>query len=124
MLEFDYSSQDSSFYSGALAAKVDTVNKKNIQKEVDYQSELLDFNDAKLTVKKRNTITLPSNLININIAGVEDLTSLPGIGVKTAENIIAYRSKWGLFSKSEDLLNVKGIGKAKFEKIKNSITVK
>lgn len=123
-MEFDYSKQDSSFYSGPAAAPENPIKEKNIEKEVDYQPELLDFNDAKLTVNKKNKINLPVKLVNINIAGVDELSTLPGIGQKTAENIIAYREKWGHFNKSEDLMNVKGIGNAKYEKIKNIITVK
>ena len=46
------------------------------------------------------------------------LSQLPGIGQKTAKNIIEYRKKVGSFSKAEDLLNIKGIGKSKLEKIR------
>ena len=61
--------------------------------------------------------------IDINAAGVEALSSLPGIGESYAGRINSYREKNGPFRKIEDLLNVRGIGDATFEKIRDRITV-
>jgi competence ComEA-like helix-hairpin-helix protein len=44
--------------------------------------------------------------------------------LRTAQNIIDYRIKVGSFKSNDELLDVKGVGKAKFEKIKSIITVK
>jgi competence protein ComEA len=63
-------------------------------------------------------------LININTASAPELTSIKGIGEKTAEAIIAYRQKNGSFKAIEDIKNVKGIGDKKFEAIKGNICVK
>ena len=63
-------------------------------------------------------------LININTASAGELTSLKGIGEKTAQAIIEYRQKNGPFKTIEDIKNVKGIGDKKFEAIKGSICVK
>lgn len=65
-----------------------------------------------------------SKLININTASSGELTSIKGIGEKTAQAIIDYRQKNGLFKAIEDIKNVKGIGDKKFETIKGSICVK
>ena len=62
-------------------------------------------------------------LININAASIEELTALPGIGVKTAERIVLYRKAHGKFKKIEDLMNVKGIGEKKFLRLRHLITV-
>lgn len=64
-----------------------------------------------------------SNLVNINTAGIEELTTLTGIGDVKAEAIIKYRNEVGRFKQKEDLLNVEGIGEALFEKIKDDITI-
>lgn len=64
-----------------------------------------------------------SNLVNINTAGIEELTTLTGIGDVKAEAIIKYRNEVGRFKQKEDLLNIEGIGEALFEKIKDDITV-
>jgi comEA protein len=58
------------------------------------------------------------NTINLNTATVEQLATLPGIGPKTAERIVEYRTKSGGFKKIEELMNVKGIGEKSFLKIK------
>ena len=61
--------------------------------------------------------------LNINTAGAKELTGLPGIGEVLAERIVAYRSENGYFVFADDIMNVKGIGEAKFTAIKNLITV-
>lgn len=56
--------------------------------------------------------------VNINTCSAAELTSLPGIGPKTAELILAYRSENGGFARIEDLLLVKGIGPKKYDAIR------
>ena len=62
--------------------------------------------------------------ININSAGVDQLTDLPGIGPSYAQRIVDYRKEYGPFKTIEDLLNVRGIGDRTFEKIRDRITIK
>ncbi|MBQ6335190.1 MAG: helix-hairpin-helix domain-containing protein [Erysipelotrichaceae bacterium] len=62
-----------------------------------------------------------NKLISINSAPLEELILLPGIGEATAKKIIEYRENEGSFLKLEDLMNVKGIGHGKFEKLKGLI---
>jgi len=64
-----------------------------------------------------------SGPININTAGPEELAKLPGIGPKTAEEIVNYRKDHGPFKTTRDLINVKGVGDKKFEAIQDKITV-
>ena len=61
--------------------------------------------------------------ININTASKEQLTELPGVGPAIADNIIAFRQENGRFEKIEDIMNVSGIGDAKFKRLKDLITV-
>jgi len=61
--------------------------------------------------------------IDLNSADITALSELPGIGPKIAERIDAYRQVNGPFKSIDDLTNVKGIGPAKFEKLKALVTV-
>ncbi len=54
---------------------------------------------------------------DINHATVRDLEAIPGIGKKTAHNIVAYREANGVFLRFADLLKVKGVTKARLKKI-------
>lgn len=56
--------------------------------------------------------------IDLNHASLEELMTLPGIGEDRAKEIIRYRDSHGGFKTIEELLNITGIGKATFEKIK------
>lgn len=59
--------------------------------------------------------------VNINTAGISELTTLPGIGESRAESIIAYREKHGSFARIEDIMKISGIKAAAYEKIKDRI---
>jgi len=76
-------------------------------------------------VVEGNTIESGSDtMININQATQTELEQLPGIGPSTALKIIEHRQSNGDFKTVEDIKNVSGIGDAKFEKIRDYISVK
>ena len=62
-------------------------------------------------------------LVDLNTADSRELMSLSGIGEKKAGDIIAYREAHGGFARIEDIMEVNGISRASFEKIKDKITV-
>jgi len=64
-----------------------------------------------------------SGKLNLNTATVDQLTNLPGIGVKTAEQIFSYRKRVGTIKSLDELLNVKGIGEKKISKLKTFLTL-
>ena len=59
--------------------------------------------------------------ISINEASKEQLMSLTGVGKTLADRIIAYKEEDGGFEYLEELMNVDGIGKSIFNKIKDQI---
>lgn len=61
--------------------------------------------------------------LDLNAATVEELTTLPGIGETLAQRIVDYRAVSGGFVTVEQLMEVNGIGEAKFEALKDQITV-
>jgi len=66
---------------------------------------------------------LPNQTVNINAASQEELMLLPGIGEKLAESIVEYRTENGKFRYIEDIMDVDGIGKGKFNAIKDIIVI-
>lgn len=62
-------------------------------------------------------------VINVNSATVEQLMMLPGIGEKTAKDIVAFRQANGPFKSIDDVTKVKGIGKKKLDKIRPNLAL-
>ena len=62
--------------------------------------------------------------INLNTATAVELIQLKGVGQKYADRIVEFREKNGPFKKTEDLMNVPGIGPKIWEKNKDKIVVK
>ena len=60
--------------------------------------------------------------LDINTATAEQLTELPGIGPAIAAKIVEFRTATP-FTSPEQIMEVKGIGPAKFEAIKDLISV-
>jgi len=90
-----------------------------------YDEEEIQYiqNDAGNNVIDNSFSTQNSSLININSASQAELETLPGIGASTANKIIDYRNRNGRFQKIEDIMNVSGIGEAKFNNIKDYICI-
>ena len=63
-----------------------------------------------------------SGKLNLNTASQEQLIALPGIGPSMANRILALR-RTRRFHKVEDLLQVRGIGQAKLERLRRYVTV-
>lgn len=84
------------------------------------------FTENKIYSSEDKNISAPAEVrlevVDINKAGLNELMKLPGIGVKTANQIIEFRSKQGGFKSPDDLKQVKGIGDKKLAAIRKYIT--
>jgi competence protein ComEA len=65
----------------------------------------------------------PSGKINLNIATTQQLDGLPGVGPVLAERILSFRDAHGGFRSVTDLRQVDGIGPARYEQLKDLVTV-
>ncbi len=61
--------------------------------------------------------------VNVNTATAEQLDTLPGIGPALAQRIVEYREQNGEFTRIQDLKQVRGIGDALFDQIKNLVVL-
>lgn len=66
---------------------------------------------------------LPDGRVVLNTATPKELTTLPGIGQKRAEAIIALRTRLKGFRKLSDLLRVKGIGVKSLKKLEPKVVL-
>lgn len=62
-------------------------------------------------------------LVNLNTATLEQLQTLPGVGPVLAQRIIDYREQHGGFGSVADLQKVSGVGEARYNDLKNRVTV-
>lgn len=67
--------------------------------------------------------SVASQKININIATVEELQTLPNIGPKKAQAIIEYRQTNGSFQSTDQIKEIKGIGEKTYEELVHLISV-
>ena len=100
----------------------------------DVLNEAIVLEDSDLSSINLNTILQDNDVIyvpakseivkiSINSATVEQLSTLDGIGEKTALKIVEYRNEHGFFNNIEDLMLIPGIKQAKFDKIKDHISL-
>jgi len=87
------------------------------------EENIVDISKASNTIISNTEYLIKGTMININTANKDQLSTLPGIGPSMSQRIIDYRDNNGYFNSIEDVKNVSGIGDAKFEKIKDFITV-
>jgi len=64
-----------------------------------------------------------STKIDLNTADQIALESLPGVGPRTAQLILEYRTETGGFKKVEELMNIKGIGEKTFLRLRELVRV-
>lgn len=127
-----------------------TTNNLNLSKKLTNEMVIYVFNKNELTTTKafeqvnndaeckcetievnncvdKNTTNESTNnettKININTDSKEKLMTISGIGSSKADAIIEYRTKNGNFKTIEDIINVSGISKTIYDKIKDTITV-
>lgn len=65
----------------------------------------------------------PSGTVNINTADVATLQLLPRVGPAVAQRIVEHREQSGKFRQKSDLLLVRGIGDATFERLEPYVSL-
>jgi competence protein ComEA len=114
--------------ANSMQSQVSDLNKKieDLNKALDDAKSSSSSTTVKTTTQKGTVAgasTDVSGQVNLNTASASELDSLSGIGTTYAQRIIEYRESSGGFKSIEEIENVKGIGPATFEKIKDQITI-
>ena len=104
----------------------DEVANFALTKEKEKQEQEACLNYSEITndacIKDESEIVSDST-ISLNMATIEELMTLPGIGEAKAKAIISYREEVGAFQNIEELKEVDGIGDTLFDQIKENITI-
>jgi competence protein ComEA len=79
-------------------------------------------NNSSIEIPFTTNNSIKNNTINLNTASIDELMMLKGIGKAKAEKIIAYRNNHPFVS-IEEIMNVSGIGEDIFTGIKDNIIV-
>lgn len=101
---------------------LDSVEPAEQAEQEDLAEQQDDVRSKPVKSSSRSSAAQLSGVININTAPAETLILLPGVGPALAARIIEYREK-RKFTQPTHLRRVKGIGPAKFKKIKDYIVV-
>ncbi len=121
--KFDYAEQDSLFLNSGNDEDSTEFIQTTAAEENLSSSEILGLNKKQFSLIEQKKLPGEKS-INLNTADLPLLTTLPGIGRKTALQLLEFRKRHGKFSSYNDLLQVKGIGKVKLEKIKKYSYIK
>src|SRR5204862_8035924 len=98
--------------------------KKTMRKSLPIFIAILITSISVAALAAENSATpAPAGVVNINSADVAQLSLLPRIGAKVAQRIVDYRKEHGAFTKTSDLMQVKGIGDKTFQNLSSYLTV-
>lgn len=106
--------------AGGVKGKADTASLNMARKVDDGEQILVGLAPVPGADPVPGT---PAAKVNLNSATVDQLDELPGVGPVTAKSILDWRTKNGHFGKVEDLLDVKGIGQATLDDLRDLVTV-
>jgi competence protein ComEA len=74
------------------------------------------------TMQSRTAASTGTMVVNINTASVEQLSALPGVGESKARAIVESRQR-RRFGRVEEILRVRGIGRATFRRLRPMLRV-
>jgi len=121
--KFDFKIQDQKFAAEIKASASSVTDSTNSTLTAESSDSTVKKTKNSRKNNKNNKLTISQKIININTAGIDELTTLPGVGPKMAEKILEHRKINGSFKTIEAIRDVKGIGEKKYEKLKDRISI-
>ncbi len=105
--------------AGGMTAEADSAKVNLAARVSDGQKVYVPAKQEQVVSEKGEVISKSQNtLISINMATVQELDTLPGVGIVTAQKIIAGRP----YASIDEVLSKKAVSSGTFEKIKGLIT--
>lgn len=115
---------DAIVMAGGITGEADLSKINRAEKLSDNQEVTVPkINETEGSIEALSKGVSSDGKVNINTANAAELDTLPGVGPARASDIIKYRETNGKFKSIEDIKNIKGIGEASFEKLKDMIKV-
>lgn len=103
-----------------------SINAKRKEAKIQYdgsrEKEAAIRENIRKEIEHETPTPMPEK-VNINVADGDVLASLPGVSLPLADRIIEYRENEGGFQSTEDLMKIKGIGQAKYDKLKEVVRI-
>lgn len=90
---------------------------------VPIEGEEVSLSGSILTTPVKEEDQKSVNKVNINLADMQELMTIPGIGPSKAAAIIQYRDENGSFTSTDRLMDVSGIGQKTFDRLESFVTV-
>jgi competence protein ComEA len=115
--------QDADLDAVNLARKLEDGEKLHIPRREAETNTPAPSNAKPSYASSPSHTSKPHASVNINTATAAALEGLPGVGPALAQRIVAFRQQSGGFRRSEDLLQVSGIGPKKFSKMKAYLSI-
>ena len=113
--------------AGGLTEQADSKSLNLAQKVSDEALVYVPTKEEESASQQAASGTTPSSSkekkVNLNIASLEELKQVKGLGGKRAQDIIDHREANGKFKSVDELKKVSGIGAKTIEKLKDYVTV-
>lgn len=105
--------------NNTVKEKSDTTDIKSNSKTSSDETK----NNLNMDINENSDGISADGKVNINYASIDELTTIKGIGPKTAQKIVDYRKEHGNFTDKSQIMNIKGIGTVTYAKMKDMICV-
>jgi len=122
----NYTNKGGKFYKAEDLEKMYTISPEMYKKLFPYvriENQAGRFKKEDFIYEKKEYVKKAPVVVDINTADSAQLDEIKGVGGAFANRILKYRERLGGFFKKEQLMEVYGLDSAKYNEIKNQVTL-